>query len=200
MQSSCAVKGRCCLFIGCTGRRRLAAHNERRHPAELAHSCGSMPHWGIDRCATPQRRPLRNQRVRERRGEQCSLLRPSAKPPLCKGRCPAGAEGLERVWVSCIRKATIPQSALRLTAPFTQGSHFLYPHRVVLAPEGSNGEEAKSVKKRAALLHVLAFCFFDHLFGVLRGEQPLSRASRAIGSSGHLFGSFWVSKRNTYRQ
>ncbi|WP_296037771.1 hypothetical protein, partial [uncultured Gemmiger sp.] len=26
------------------------------------------------------------------------------------------------------------------------------------------------------------------------------RASRAIGSSGDLFGSFWVSKRNTQRQ
>ena len=32
------------------------------------------------------------------------------KPPLCKGRCPAGAEGL-----------SIPQSA-SLTAPFTQWS------------------------------------------------------------------------------
>ena len=29
---------------------------------------------------------------------------------------------------------------------------------------------------------------------------PLSRASRAIGSSGHFFGSFLVSKRNTSRQ
>ena len=56
-----------------------------------------------------------------------------------------------------------------------------------MAPEGSIGEETKSVKKRAALLHVLAFCFFDHNFGVLRGEQPLSRAPRAVGSSGHLF-------------
>ena len=43
---------------GRTGRRRLAAHNERRHPAKRARSCGSMPHWGIDRCATPQHRPL----------------------------------------------------------------------------------------------------------------------------------------------
>ena len=37
------------------------------------------------------------------------LLRISAKPPLCKGRWPAGPEGL-----------TIPQSA-SLTAPFAQG-------------------------------------------------------------------------------
>ena len=78
---------------GCPGRRRLAAHNERRHPAELARSCGSMPQWGIDRCAPPQRRPLqatpigcncckvpwrgqdpslRDQWVKGCRGEQCS--------------------------------------------------------------------------------------------------------------------------------
>ena len=30
--------------------------------------------------------------------------------------------------------------------------------------------------------------------------RPQGRVSRAIGSSGDLFGSFWVSKRNTYRQ
>ena len=46
-------------------------------------------------------------------------------------------------------------------------------------------------------MHGLAFLILDHNFGVPRGEQPLGRASRAIGSSGHLFGSFWVSKRNT---
>ena len=61
---------------------------------------------------------------------------------------------------------------------------------------GQCGGRRKSVKKNAALLHFLAFSLTDHPFGVLRGEQPLSRASRAIGSSGHLFGSFWVSKRN----
>ena len=31
-------------------------------------------------------------------------------------------------------------------------------------------------------------------------RNPLGRASRAIGSSGHFFGSFWVSKRNTWRK
>ena len=53
------------------------------------------------------------------------------------------------------------------------------------------------MKKIAALLQFLAFGPTDHLFGVLRGKQPLSRASHAIGSSGDLFGSFWVSQRNT---
>ena len=62
---------------------------------------------------------------------------------------------------------------------------------------GQSGRRPKSVKKIAALLQFLAFGAADHIFGVPRGEQPLGRASRAIGSSGDLFGSFWVSKRNT---
>ena len=74
------------------------------------------------------------------------------------------------------------------------------PRRPVLAPEGPDGEKQKSVKNRAELLHGLAFLLLDHLFGVPRGEQPLGRASRAIGSSGHFFGSFLVSKRNTWRE
>ena len=100
--------------------------------------------------------------------------------------------------VGLFRKVTIPQSALsRSQLPLQKGALNSTPVEFILAPEGSIGEEVKSVKKRAALLHVLAFCFFDLRFGVLRGEQPLSRASRAIGSSGHFFGSFLVSKRNT---
>ena len=43
----------------CYGASALGGQNDGRHPAKLARSCGSMPHWGIDRCATPQRRPLR---------------------------------------------------------------------------------------------------------------------------------------------
>ena len=35
----------------------LGGQNDGRHPAELARSCGSKPHWGFDRCATPQPRP-----------------------------------------------------------------------------------------------------------------------------------------------
>ena len=49
--------------------------------------------------------------------------------------------------------------------------------RLHLAPEGSIGRGRKGVKKNAALLHFLAFAFSDHNFGVLRGEQPLSRAA-----------------------
>ena len=33
---------------------RLAAHNERRHPAKRARSCASKPHWGFDCFATAQ--------------------------------------------------------------------------------------------------------------------------------------------------
>ena len=63
-----------------------------------------------------------------------------------------------------------------------------------MAPEGANGEEAKSVKKRAALLHVLAFCFFDHIFGVPRGEQPLGRGSLPRNSE-TFFVSFFGHKK-----
>ena len=74
--------------------------------------------------------------------------------------------------LGCTRKATIPQSALRLTAPFTQGGLSLYPHRVSFGPGGVNvGRVQSAVKKMQSLLHVLAFCFFDLLFGVLRGER-----------------------------
>ena len=57
------------------------------------------------------------------------------------------------------------------------------------------------MKKNAALLRFLAFLLLDHNFGVLRGEQPLSRASRAVGSSGHFFRFlFWCPKRKDYRK
>ena len=37
------------------GRRgALGGQNDGRHPAKPARSCGSMPHRGIDCCATPQ--------------------------------------------------------------------------------------------------------------------------------------------------
>ena len=72
---------------------------------------------------------------------------------------------------------------------------FIWPRR------GQSVGRRKSVKKNAALLHFLAFSSNDHLFGVLRGEQPLSRASRAIGSSGHFFRFlFGCPKRKDYRK
>ena len=74
-------------------------------------------------------------------------------------------------------------------------------HRPVLAPEGSIGEKQKIVKNRAALLHGLAFLLLNLLFGVLRGEQPLRRASRAFASSGHFFRFlFGCPKRKAYSQ
>ena len=64
----------------------------------------------------------------------------------------------------------------------------------ILTPEGPDGEKSKSVKKRAALLHVLAFCFLDHLFGVPRGEQPLGRGSLPRNSE-TFFASFFGHKK-----
>ena len=42
--------------LASAGAGPFVGQNDGRQPAELAHSCGSMPHWGIDRCATPQQR------------------------------------------------------------------------------------------------------------------------------------------------
>ena len=61
---------------------------------------------------------------------------------------------------------------------------------------GQSVGRRKSVKKNAALLHFLAFSSTDHLFGVLRGEQPLRRAPR-LGSSGTFLLLFWSQKRRT---
>ena len=47
------------FYIGPSGASALGGQSDGRHPAKPARSCGSMPHRGIDRCATPQRRPLR---------------------------------------------------------------------------------------------------------------------------------------------
>ena len=62
-----------------------------------------------------------------------------AKPPLCKGRWHGvsrdGGIGACMGVLGYIRKVTIPQSA-SLTAPFTQGSLKLYPHRVYFGPGG----------------------------------------------------------------
>ena len=187
--------GNCMVAHGCTGRRRLAAHNERRHPAELVRSCGSMPRWGIDRCATPQRRPLQiNRKVaikasplggvktppystnrqgsvgansvrpcnlaaaQDSAGEQCSPLQPPQSLPCVKGNspqcgemsrsdrgarcisgCPAGAEGLERVW-ACWVVPVRPQSlSLRYRAAsslYTREPSST-PIEFILAPEGS---------------------------------------------------------------
>ena len=102
--------------------------------------------------------------------------------------------------VRCMGKVTIPH---RLSAepPLHKGAFNSTLIEFLLAPEGSIGRGRKGVKKNAALLHFLAFAFSDHIFGVLRGEQPLSRASRAIGSSGHLFRFlFWSQKRKVSRK
>ena len=71
-------------------------------------------------------------------------------------------------------KVTIPH---RLSAepPLHKGAFNSTLIEFLLAPEGSIGRGRKGVKKNAALLHFLAFASSDHIFGVLRGEQPLSR-------------------------
>ena len=51
-----------------------------------------------------------------------------------------------------------------------EGSHSPYFIEEFRSRRGQYGEERKSVKKNAALLHFLAFLLLDHIFGVLRGE------------------------------
>ena len=62
-----------------------------------------------------------------------------------------------------------PCGPMTSIGPYSMGAEEFRPRR------GQYGERAKSVKKNAALLHFLAFGAADHLFGVLRGEQPLRR-------------------------
>ena len=100
--------------------------------------------------------------------------------------------------------------AIAQPAPFTQGSLFStainwrlpgagrwlasapteWVVECILAPEGSIGEGRKSVKKRAALLHVLAFPFLDHPFGVPRGRAPWAGPPALSEVAGTFFASF----------
>ena len=104
--------------------------------------------------------------------------------PRCSGRClhrPAPQAGAR------------PSGPMTSIGPYSLGAEEFRPRR------GQSGKREKSVKKNAALLHFLGFFPLTLLFGVPRGAGPLGRASRAIGSSGTFFGSFWGSKRNTQR-
>ena len=78
--------------------------------------------------------------------------------------------------------------------PYRMGS------RVYFGPGGVNRRE---VKKREEKRSTPAFFSFFTSRPPLWGSQgagPLGRASRAIGSSGHFFGSFLVSKMNIWRE
>ena len=86
-----------------------------------------------------------------------------------------------------LRKTSIPPSRLRRATSLYTREALERNFQKIWPRRGQTVGRRKSVKKNAALLHFLAFPSNDHPFGVLRGEQPLSRASRAIGSSGHLF-------------
>ena len=72
--------------------------------------------------------------------------------------------------------------------PYSMGVEEFRPRR------GQYGEERKSVKKNAALLHFLAFLLLDHNFGVLRGEQPLRRGPLPR-NSGTFFATFFGHKK-----
>ena len=66
-----------------------------------------------------------------------------------------------------------PQVAAHLCGPMTSIDPYSMGVEEFRPRRGQYGEEPKSVKKNAALLHFLAFGFFDHIFGVPRGRAPL---------------------------
>ena len=66
-----------------------------------------------------------------------------------------------------------PSGPLTSIGPYSMGAEEFRPRR------GQYGEEPKSVKKNAALLHFLAFGSFDHIFGVLRGERLAAKTMAA---------------------
>ena len=135
------------------------------------------------------------------------------KAPLCKGGSREAGGGL---WpypkIELPRKVTIPQSAsltpLTRPDPSVAARHLpplwgvtlctreplLYVIELFWPRRGQCGGRRKSVKKNAALLHFLAFSLTDPRFGVLRGEQPLSRGSLPRNSE-TFFASFFGHKK-----
>ena len=83
-----------------------------------------------------------------------------------------------------------PCGPMTSIGPYSMGAEEFRPRR------GQYGEEPKSVKKNAALLHFLAFGSFDHNFGVLRGEQPLRRGSLPRNSE-TFFATFFGHKKGS---
>ena len=84
--------------------------------------------------------------------------------------------------------------------PMTSIGPYRVGGRVKFGPGGVNRREVKKrEEKRSTPAFFSFFTSRPQLWGS-QGAGPLGRASRAVGSSGHLFGSFWVSKRNTCRE
>ena len=71
-----------------------------------------------------------------------------------------------------------PLRPLRVQLP-SRGVNTLYTIEEFRPRRGQYGEERKSVKKNAALLHFLAFLLLDHNFGVLRGERLAAKTMAA---------------------
>ena len=124
---------------------------------------------------------LRDQPAKGRRGEQCSpgelgvyarLHGASRTPPLRVTQKFESARG----------------GPMTSIGPYRVRVEGFWPRR------GQTVGRRKSVKKNAALLHFLAFSSNDHLFGVLRGEQPLSRGSLPRNSE-TFFASFFCHKK-----
>ena len=193
---------------------RLAAHNERRHPAKQARSCASKPHRGFDCFATAQSRPrgLRGCEhgatvERSETGERAmfapagritaraGLRSKVAAIVLAAKRSPLGTP---KLW-SRSKKAKPCRSAARFLtlfcfSPSGPSGAKLTDVECFRPRRGQCGKREKSVKKNAALLHFLGFFPLTLPFGVPRGESPRGRGPLPR-NSGTFFATFFGHKK-----
>ena len=130
---------------------------------------------------------LRNQWVRGRRGAQCA-------PGELSGSARLHGASRTPPPTACMQISVYPWRADASIGPYRTGSRERF---------GPGGVNRRRTKKREETCSTPArFSFFvprPHLWGS-QGAGPLGRASRAIGSSGHLFRFlFGCSKRKDYR-
>ena len=87
-----------------------------------------------------------------------------------------------------------PQAGARPSGPMTSIGPYSKDVEE-FRPKGVNLEkDTKALRKMQSFLHFLAFGFFDHNFGVLRGEQPLRRGSLPRNSE-TFFATFFGHKK-----
>ena len=72
-----------------------------------------------------------------------------------------------------------PQAGARPNGPMTSIGPYSKDVEEFRPQRGQSGEGHKSVKKNAVIPAFLAFGFFDHTFGVLRGERLAAKTMAA---------------------
>ena len=101
--------------------------------------------------------------------------------------------GIPRCSGRCLHRPA-PQAGARPSGPMTSIGPYSKDVEEFRPRRGQSGKREKSVKKNAALLHFLAFLLLDHIFGILKGVQPLRRGLRVAHERASFAGwrpSFW---------